>query len=169
LIGEIFFCLKHRTLKITKSSVPMKKDPLIFSFIGGILGTLGDEVVHWSAIILNIANTTTGHYLSQLIFPHQKVILEKLLMGEFTHILAGGTLGPVVLLILIISGFDYAIIKGCGFGAVMWIVHVVVIPNLVAPRPYIFRTFNEAIIDMLSHLIWGIITAWFISYYFSKK
>lgn len=140
------------------------KDSLLLGFVGGALGTLGDEVVHWSAVWLNIAQSTTGHYISQLIFPFQEVTLPKLLMGEFTHFLAGGVLGVAIVLILKISGRDFSIIKGAGFGAVMWIIHVIVIPNLVAPRPYIFRTFNEAIVDMVSHIVWGGITAWFVIY-----
>jgi|GEM_PF-3760208 uncharacterized membrane protein YagU involved in acid resistance len=83
-------------------------------------------------------------------------------MGEFTHLLAGGTLGIAIYIILRVSGYDFFIIKGAGFGTVMWIVHVIIIPNLVAPRPYIFRTFNEAIVDLVSHTVWGSITSWFI-------
>jgi len=145
------------------------KDPLLLSFTGGVLGTLVDEVIHWLAVWLKLAQTTTGHYLSQLIFPHQHVTLPKLLMGEFTHILAGGTLGIVVFLILELSGYDYLLIKGGGFGAIMWIFHVAIIPNLIAPRPFIFRTFNEAVIDLATHMVWGIIAAWFINITQNKK
>ena len=127
------------------------------------MGTLGDEVIHWAAMLFNFVESTTGHYLSQLIFPHHEVTLPKLLMGEFTHILAGGTLGVALYLILKISGYEYSLIKGAGFGAVMWIVHVAIIPNMVAPRPFIYRSFNEVIIDLVSHLVWGGIAAWFIN------
>lgn len=154
---------------ITEHNIIMKKDLLLLSIMAGVLGTLGDDVVHWTAMLLKVVKSTTGHYISQLIFPHQKVTLEKLLMGEFTHILAGGTLGVAIILILKISGFDYSVLKGSGFGAVMWIVHVVVIPNLVAPRPYLFRTFNEAVVDMISHVIWGGIAGGYIRYYYKKE
>jgi len=147
----------------------MKRDLLLLSFIGGVLGTLGDMVVHWSSFFFKVAETTTGHYISQLIFPHQMVTLEKLLMGEFTHILAGGTLGVAITIILKISGFNYSVVKGLGFGSLMWIVHVLVIPNLVAPRPYLFRTFNEAVVDLISHIVWGGIAAGYIRYYYKKN
>lgn len=133
------------------------------------MGTLADEVVHWSAVFLEIAQSTTGHYISQLMFPNQKVVLPNLLMGEFTHLLAGGTLGIVIVIILRLSGFDYSILKGIGFGAVMWIVHVIVIPNMVAPRPFIYRTFNEAIVDMVSHIVWGGISTLYIANKFNFK
>lgn len=53
--------------------------------------------------------------------------------------------------------------KGIGFAAVMWIVHVIVIPIMVAPRPFIFRTFNETIVDIVNHIVWGGIAALFIA------
>ncbi|MFZ7103274.1 MAG: hypothetical protein ACOWWO_11560 [Peptococcaceae bacterium] len=141
------------------------KDWIVLGAIAGFAGTLGDEVVHWTAVWSGLAKSTTGHYLSQLIFPHQPVTFPMLLMGELTHLLAGAVLGLVVVLIFMVSGLDYAVIKGAGFGAAMWIVHVVVIPNLVEPRPYIYRTYNEAVVDMLSHLVWGAIAALIIKGY----
>lgn len=141
------------------------KDWILLGAMAGFIGTLADEIVHWTAVLSGIVQSTTGHYISQLIFPHQPVTMPLLLMGEFTHLLAGAVLGLAVILIFKASGFDYAIIKGAGFGAAMWIVHVLIIPNLVAPRPYIYRTYNEAVVDMISHLVWGAIAAFVIKHY----
>ncbi len=139
-----------------------EKDPFIYGFIGGVLGTLADEVVHWSAVFLSIVQSTTGHYFSQLMFPHQEVILSKLLLGEVGHNIAGGILGIFMAFIFYFFGFRYALIKGIGLGIALWIVHVAIVPNLVSPRPYIFRTFNEALTDLAAHFIWGLFTSYFI-------
>ncbi len=144
-------------------------DTIINGFIGGLFGTLGDFVIHWLAFLLRITQSTTGHYLSQLFFPHQKVILPKLLIAEFTHFFTGGTLGIFIVLILRLTGLDFSLIKGIGFGVVMWIVHVIIIPNMVAPRPFLFRTFNEAIVDLVTHIVWGGLAAWFISKLYKKQ
>ena len=138
------------------------KDPFIYGFIGGLLGTLADEVIHWSAVYSGFANSTTGHYISQLIFPHQTVVLPKLLLGELTHNIAGGILGIFMAFIFYCFGFRYALIKGIGLGIALWILHVAIIPNLVTPRPYVYRTLNEALADMVAHIVWGFITALFL-------
>lgn len=138
------------------------KDPIILGFTSGLFGTLGDQMIHYSSLWLKIVQSTTGHYISQLIFPYQKVTLPILLIGEFTHFLAGGILGIAIVLILKLSGYDFAIWKGLGLGTVLWIVHVLVIPNLVAPRPFLYRTFNEVIIDFVSHIVWSYLTVWFV-------
>lgn len=139
-----------------------EKDPFIYGFIGGVLGTLADEVVHWSAVFLSIAQSATGHYFSQLMFPHQEVTLSKLLLGELTHIIAGGILGIFMAFIFYFFGYRYALVKGIGLGIALWIVHVAIIPNLVSPRPYVFRTFNEALTDLAAHFVWGLFTSYFI-------
>jgi len=139
-----------------------EKDPFIYGFIAGFLGTLADEIVHWSAVYLEIAQSTTGHYISQLIFPHQAVILSKLLLGEVTHNIAGGILGIFMAFIFYYFGFRFALLKGIGLGIALWILHVAIIPNLVSPRPYLFRTFNEALVDMTAHFMWGLATAYFL-------
>lgn len=138
------------------------KDPLVYGFIAGLLGTLCDEVIHWGAVYLGIAGSTTGHYLSQLMFPHLEVTLPRLLLGEFTHLLAGGIFGITIVIIFYLTGCRYALLKGLGAGAASWIFHVAIIPNLVIPRPYIYRTFNEALVDFVAHLVWGLITALFL-------
>jgi len=100
------------------------KDSIVFGFTGGILGTLADEVIHWLALWLTIAQSTTGHLISQLMFPNQAVSLPKLLTGELTHILAGGVLGTLIVVILKLTGNDSSIIKGAGFGVVTWMLYV---------------------------------------------
>jgi len=145
------------------------KDPVIYGFLAGVLGVVGDEIVHWVAVYFNIARSTTGHYLSQLMFPHQPVVLSKLLLGEFTHFFAGGIMGLALLLIFFVSGSRFGVTKGIGLGLALWVLHVAIIPNLISPRPYIYRTFNEALVDMGAHLAWGAITALFLLYIFFKQ
>ena len=134
-------------------------DFVIAGFLGGLLGTIGDVIVHWIFVWAKVATSTTGHYLSQLIFPHAEVSLRKLLLGEFIHLLAGGIFGVTLAVFLLISGYDYALIKGLGLGVATWIVHIAIIPNMVSSRPFIYRTFNETIVDLITHLIWGLVTA----------
>lgn len=90
-------------------------------------------------------------------------------MGEFTHFLAGGILGIALLLILFVTGSRFGVIKGIGLGLALWIVHVAIIPNLVSPRPYIYRIFNEALVDMGAHFAWGAITTLLLLYTFYDR
>lgn len=126
------------------------KDTIRSGIFAGLLGSLGDDAVHITAYFL-VGTSTTGHYISQLIFPFKEVTLFRWAFGDATHWFAGALMGIAVALIFKYFGSDYAYLKGIGFGITMWIVHVIVIPNLVQPRPYLFRSELEALIYFIAH------------------
>ena len=130
-------------------------------FIAGILGTIGDFTIHTLSYFL-IGTSMTAHYISQLIFPNKEVTMIRFLFGLFTHFWAGALVGVVLYGIYIISGKENAYLKGISFGIGLWILHVIVIPNMVEPRPFVFRTEIEAFVDLLAHIIYGLVAAFYL-------
>lgn len=124
--------------------------------IAGILGTVGDAAIHWTAFII-LGTTTTSHYISQLVFPMKDPTAIRLLVAEVVHFGAGAFVGVLLAMVYKFFRSDYPFYKGIGLGVIMWIVHVGIIPNLVAPRPYLFRTELETLIDLISHIVYGTI------------
>jgi hypothetical protein len=62
------------------------------------------------------------------------------------------------------SSIDYPYDKGIGFGVLLWIVPVIVIPNIInASRPIIFRTELECIVELIAHVIFVIIATAFLT------
>lgn len=133
-------------------------DSIKTGVIAGFLGALGDAIIHIPAFFL-IGTSTTAHYISQLMFPNKEVTIIRFVFGFSTHFFAGATVGILLYFLLKITGRDYALLKGIGMGIVFWIVHVIVIPNLVAPRPYLYRTELEAFVDLVAHLAYGAIAS----------
>lgn len=132
-----------------------------YGIYAGLLGTLGDAIIHLISFLL-IGTSMTAHYISQLMFPHKEVILIRFVYGLSTHFFAGALVGIFLYLLLKISGKEYAILKGLGLGIFFWIIHVIVIPNIVEPRPYLFRTEIEAFVDLIAHLAYGAIGAFYL-------
>lgn len=137
-------------------------DTIKTGIIAGLLGTLGDALVHYPCYFLFHA-TTTGHYISQLIFPSQSVTIARWLVGEVTHFSAGAVVGVLISFIYKISGSDYPYYKGVGTGIALWITHIAVIPNLIRPRPIVYRTVTETIVDLVSHIAYGVIVAAYLT------
>ncbi len=54
-------------------------------------------------------------------------------------------------------GSDYPYYKGLGVAAVLWVIHIAIIPNIVFPRPYIFRNELESLVDLIAHIAYGLI------------
>lgn len=133
-------------------------DSIKTGVIAGLLGTLGDALIHIIGFLL-IRTSMTAHYISQLMFPHKEITLIRFIFGFSIHFFAGATVGVLLYFLFKITGKDYALLKGLGFGIIFWIVHVLVIPNLVEPRPFLFRTEIEALVDFVAHLAYGAIAS----------
>ncbi|KJS86959.1 MAG: hypothetical protein JM58_05395 [Peptococcaceae bacterium BICA1-8] len=123
--------------------------------ISGLLGSLGDALIHAPAYLI-LGTSMTAHYISQLIFPFEEVTIIRFSIGFFTHFLAGAMVGIALALVFKFTGKDYPYLKGIGIGLLLWIVHVAIIPNIVDPRPYLIRTPLESIVDLIAHTSYGI-------------
>jgi hypothetical protein len=60
-------------------------------------------------------------------------------------------------------GQDYPIYKAIAFGIALWIFHVAVVPNLIfESRPILFRTELEALVDLIAHIVYGIVATTYL-------
>ena len=142
-------------------------DTIQKGIIAGLIGSVGDAAIHWPAYFI-IGTSPTAFYISELIFPFKDLTLPRILIGMLVHIGAGALVGVGLALIIKSFGIDYPYYKGIGVGFLLWIIHVAVIPNLVAPRPYLFRTTTEAIVDLTAHIVYGSLAAFFLVRSYNK-
>jgi len=137
-------------------------------FIAGLIGTLGDAIIHASAFYL-FKTTMIAHYISQLIFPYQKVTVSKFILGEIAHFLAGGVVGILFLHMLKTTGKNLAYGKGIALSIFFWIVHVAIIPKMVETRVFLYRTKLEALVDFIGLLLYGVLTIFYLVRIVSPK
>jgi hypothetical protein len=135
-----------------------RPDSIRSGAIAGLLGTFGDFVVH-SFFYLVLGTSMSAHYISELIFPNKDVSAVRFLFGLFTHFCFGAFVGILLYLMIRLTGKDDLLLKSIGLGISFWIIHVILIPNLVDPRPYLFRTELEALVDLIAHTCYGLTAA----------
>ncbi|KJS21605.1 MAG: hypothetical protein VR72_09715 [Clostridiaceae bacterium BRH_c20a] len=143
-------------------------DTINDGIIAGLVGSLGDALIHAPAYLI-LGTSMTAHYISQLIFPFEEVTIIRFLIGFFTHFLAGAIVGITLALVFKFLGKDYPYLKGIGLGILLWVVHVVIIPNIVDPRPYLLRTPLESIVDLIAHTSYGIFATTYLLRVYPKK
>jgi hypothetical protein len=68
--------------------------------LAGLLGTLADVFIHWSAYFV-LGTTTTAHYIIQLMFPFQDATVFRLFYGLLTHFAAGALMGIILVLFIV--------------------------------------------------------------------
>ena len=132
------------------------QDTIKSGITAGLLGTLADSAVHWSLFFI-LGTTTTAHYIYQLIFPFAEPTMTRLLIGVLVHFVAGALVGVVLLLLYKQFGWDAPYYKGIELGVALWVVHIAVIPNIVSPRPFLFRSVLETVVDLIAHIVYGFI------------
>lgn len=127
----------------------------------GLLAAVADSLIGIAAY-LGLGALTIAHYLSQLIFPHHAVNLIRFSFGLAVHFITAALLGVLLAIIFKYFGSDYAYTKGMGFGLILWIVHVMVIPNIVAPHLNLYRSEIEAGVDLVVHAVYGIVSTYYL-------
>lgn len=126
-----------------------------------MLGSLGDGLVHISAHYL-LGTSTTAQYISQLIFPFKELTVFRFVVGFIAHLFTGGILGIGLMIIYNYFRSDYPYFKGVGLGIASWLLHVIVIPNMVAPRPFLFRNETEVVVDFIAHMVFSVIAVTYL-------
>lgn len=138
-------------------------DTIKNGIIAGFFGTLGDTLIHITAYLL-FGATTTGHYISILIFPFQThTTMITWAIGELAHFVAGAAIGVLFFMLFKNFGFDHGYYKGVGLGLIFWLVHVAVIPNMVSPMPIVYRSVTETLVDLAAHAMYGFIVTAYLS------
>lgn len=131
--------------------------------IAGFLGTLGDIVIHKIGLF-TIKTTTTSQYLAVLMFPAKDVNAFRYVIGFCAHLMAGAITGVLLVHVIKVCGRTHLYFKSISFGIFMWIIHVIIIPNIInSPRPIIFRTELESIVDFQAHLAFSVIAAYYLA------
>lgn len=143
-------------------------DLVVKGMWAGIIGALGDAIIHKLSYFI-FHTSTTAQYIASLIFHKAKFTDLEYIVGFLVHSTAGAVVGIFLALIFKYFGEKYAYIKGIGLGVFMWIVHIVIIPNIItAPQAYIIRTAPETLVDLFAHLTFGMLTTTVLLKQFEK-
>lgn len=143
----------------------MFNDKIILAGIAGFFGILADELIEWSALLLNISDSMTIKMVAQIIYSTHQLNGTQLIMGEIAHLIAGFILGIIPFLFYLWSGKKYPVIKGAGIGAGLWLNHAVLIPSFVVHRIHLMETTSTLIVELIGIMIWGIVSYLIIAKY----
>ena len=136
----------------------MLKDKIILAGMAGFFGILADELVEWTAFLLNISDSMTIRMIAKVIYSTHQLNVIQLITGEIAHLIAGFILGIIPFVFYLWSGKKYPIVKGVGIGAGLWLNHAVLIPSLVDHRIHLMTTTSTLIVELIGIILWGIVS-----------
>lgn len=136
------------------------KDLFMRGITAGLIGSVGDFIIHYTAFFL-LRTSTTAHYIAQLLFPFVDINPARYWFGLLIHFLTGAFVGVILIELSKRYGDDDLYFKAIALGVGIWIIHVAVIPNIInlPERPFLHRTEFEALVDLLAHIVFGIFAA----------
>jgi len=110
-------------------------DIILRGSLAGIAGFSGCLAANFALYWLHLVPSTEIHYNAILLRPAGTPLTTSTWISGFIvgYILAA-LLGLVAAYIMDRTGYDYAWLKGLVVGISFWPVHVVIFPNLLAPR-----------------------------------
>ncbi|KJS13559.1 MAG: hypothetical protein VR67_04070 [Peptococcaceae bacterium BRH_c8a] len=136
-------------------------DTIMRGVLAGLFAAVADSLIGIAAY-LELGTLTTAHYLSELIFPHHAVNLIRYGFGLIVHFIAAALLGVLLAIIFKHFGSDYAYPKGMGFGLILWVIYVLVIPNIVYPHLDLYHSEMEAGVDLIGHVVYGLVATYYL-------
>lgn len=90
-------------------------------------------------------------------------------VGITGHFFTGVAFAFIFILILQKWGRDYLYLKGLGYGGILWIIHEVIIPNIITTDIKLQLSASSQIWHILTGLIWGLAAAYIYKYLQERK
>lgn len=138
----------------------MKKDIILLSTVIGVSATTLEIIVSYMMKITKLIKTPLYLYVGKLAvggIPHKQWI--ETTVGIFGHLLNGTIFTFVFILLLRKWGDDYIYLKGLGFGGFLWLIHEVIIPNVITSKVTLKLSATSQILHIVDGLFWGLAAA----------
>ncbi len=138
----------------------MKKDTILLSTVIGIGATTLEIITSYIMKLTGLIKTPLFLYVGKLSIgglPHPQWL--ETIMGIIGHLVTGVTFTFIFILVLQRWGDDYLYLKGVAYGGFLWLVHEVIIPNIITTDITLKLSAKSQIPHVFSGLIWGLSAA----------
>jgi hypothetical protein len=141
----------------------MIKDTIAKGIIAGLLAAIVHVILNYLWFMTGLTKSTDPQLLARgilLVPSNQSLTLAQEFVGIIGHFIGGIIFIVVLVYILNLTGFDYYLLKGSGFGAVIWFFHKPTLPYFAhAIHTY---SVNIALLHLTDHIIFGLTAAYII-------
>jgi len=138
-------------------------------FLGTVAGFVGALVIAVFMLILKFFGIEVRVIpaISQLFLIDSFIgTFEANAIGLLAHLICGSIIGAIFLLALESTGYNHWILKGAAMGSIVWFSLCGVVARLLELS--IRSNALNSLFNLIVHIIYGIVTAWFIFYFEGK-
>jgi hypothetical protein len=148
----------------------LRKDTFLTSFLVGLGSTALEILISLIFKYTKLIQTPLYLFVGKLTIgeiPAKPWIL--VIIGILGHLLTGIIFAFILILILQKWGRDYLYLKGLGYGGFLWLIHELIIPNIITTNITLRITASSQLWHFLDGLIWGISAAIIYKYLQERK
>lgn len=140
----------------------MPRDIIILGGLAGIVGNISKTALAWLFYFLGytqytFAHITAGYFVDKK-FLYNPIALTIGFIGDY---FLAGLLGVLIFIMLKLTGFEYAKLKGFGFGGVFYIIFFGVFMALDLTRTSLLTPLPNLLL-LFPNLLFGTMTSWFL-------
>lgn len=143
------------------------KDISLAGSVAGIATIMIKEVVEFALGVAELVPVGTQYrYVTAMIFPPDLVIpgLMKMIIVTFIHLTVAAFYGTLLAYIGIHTGLRFYLLKGAGYGGLIFINFATICPKLIEPRLLPVLSQPGAFAWMfVAHVGWGVLSAYLLS------
>ncbi len=145
------------------------KDTAIITLIAGGIATIIQTIISWFLFLLNITEQTPAIFHARLITNKFDYNIYELLLGFFTSFAAGIFFAGFVVLLLKITGKDFAILKGAFIGFINAMIQFLFFARLFIRPEKVIPSYAGLWHVFILYTLWGVIVAYIIEKYYDIK
>jgi hypothetical protein len=143
------------------------KDTIVAGVLAGWMGNVVKETLTWSFHFMGWVRYTFVHIAAGFYYSVENLNAPlSLVTGAITDWTIAGTFGTMLLLLLRYTGVDYAIFKGIGFGALVYVITFGIGMAMDITRASLLTPLPDFLL-LMSHLAIGGVSGWALGKYFS--
>ena len=144
------------------------KDTIVAGVLAGWSGNVVKETFTWSFHYIGWVRYTFVHIAAGFYYSIENLNAPlSLVTGAITDWTIAGTFGTILLLLLRYTGIDYAIFKGIGLGALVYIITFGIGMAMDISRASLLTPLPDFLL-LMSHLAIGGMSGWALQKYFSQ-
>jgi len=144
------------------------KDSIVAGVLAGWTGNVVKEAMTWSFHFMGWVRYTFVHISAGFYYSQENIDAPlSFLTGFITDWTIAGTFGVVLLYLLRFTGSDYALFKGIGLGALVYIITFGIGMAMDITRATLITPLPDFLL-LLSHLGIGSVSGWVLGKYFKQ-
>ena len=139
----------------------MQKDTFLISAVVGVAATALEIILTFILKLTGLIKTPLYLFVGKLAVgqvPKQPQWIEPT-VGIIGHLIIGVTFTFLFVLVLRKWGDDYIYLKGLGFGGFLWVIHEVIIPNIITSKIVLRISAVSQLTHIITAFFWGLAAA----------